>query len=103
MMFHPRCLLVVGVEDLRSLTQHARNLLQRGLVFAVHTTEGRSRQAKISLEDDRLFLHCLRDQPLPRGAVTLQVGQPLLSAALVFFFFFFFYITGTGQGHNKNG
>ncbi|KAG0721670.1 hypothetical protein GWK47_046009 [Chionoecetes opilio] len=56
-----------------SLTQHARDLLQRGLVFAVHTTEGRRRQAKISLEDDRLYLHCLRDQPLPRGAVTLQV------------------------------
>ncbi|KAG0730310.1 hypothetical protein GWK47_028496 [Chionoecetes opilio] len=62
------------VEDLRSLTQPVRDLLQRGLVFAIHTTEGRSRQAIISLEDDRLYLHCLRDQPLPRGAVTLQVG-----------------------------
>ncbi|KAG0726108.1 hypothetical protein GWK47_037256 [Chionoecetes opilio] len=70
------------VEDLRSLTQHARDLLQRGLVFAVHTTAGQSRQASLSLEDDRLYLHCLRDQPLPRGAVTLQVGQPLLSLAL---------------------
>ncbi|KAG0729299.1 E3 ubiquitin-protein ligase TRIM56 [Chionoecetes opilio] len=70
------------VEDLRSLTQHARDLLQRGLVFAVHTTAGRSRQASLSLEDDRLYLHCLRDQPLPRGAVTLQVGQPLLSLPL---------------------
>ncbi|KAG0714924.1 hypothetical protein GWK47_013138 [Chionoecetes opilio] len=56
------------VEDLRSLTQPVRDLLQRGLVFAIHTTEGRSRQAIISLEDDRLYLHCLRDQPLPRGA-----------------------------------
>ncbi|KAG0729949.1 Tripartite motif containing 13 [Chionoecetes opilio] len=70
------------VEDLRSLTQHARDLLQRGLVFAVHTTAGQSRQASLSLEDDRLYLHCLRDQPLPRGAVTLQVGQPLLSLPL---------------------
>ncbi|KAG0703830.1 Tripartite motif-containing protein 65 [Chionoecetes opilio] len=67
-------------EDLRSLTQLARYLLQRGLVFAVHTTEGRSRHARISFEDDRLYLHCLLDQrrqtrrSLPRGAVTLQVG-----------------------------
>ncbi|KAG0717789.1 Peptidyl-prolyl cis-trans isomerase F, mitochondrial [Chionoecetes opilio] len=63
------------VEDLRRLTQHARDLLQRGLVFAVHTTAGRSRQASLSLEDDRLYLHCLRDQPLPRGAVTLQLAN----------------------------
>ncbi|KAG0728600.1 Peptidyl-prolyl cis-trans isomerase CYP18-4 [Chionoecetes opilio] len=72
------------VEDLRSLTQHVRDLLQRGLVFAVHTTAGRSRQASLSLEDDRLYLHCLRDQPLPRGAVTLQtteVAQAALEAA----------------------
>ncbi|KAG0712900.1 hypothetical protein GWK47_017400 [Chionoecetes opilio] len=68
--------------DLRSLTQPARILLQRGLVFAVHTAEGRSRHARITLEYDRLYLHCLRDQPLPRGAATLQVGQPLLSLPL---------------------
>ncbi|KAG0724764.1 Tripartite motif containing 13 [Chionoecetes opilio] len=62
----------------------ARDLLQRGMVFAVHITEGRSRQAIISLEDNRLYLHCLRDQDQdqPRGAVTLQVGQPLLSLPL---------------------
>ncbi|KAG0728482.1 Reticulocyte-binding protein 2 a [Chionoecetes opilio] len=70
--------LSLQAEDLRSLTQPARDLLQRELVFAVHTTEGRSRQAIISHEDDRLYLHCLRDQPLPRGAVTLQVGAALL-------------------------
>ncbi|KAG0701945.1 hypothetical protein GWK47_002881 [Chionoecetes opilio] len=69
-------------KDLRRLTQHARNLLQSGLVFAVHTTEGRSRHAIISFEDDRLYLHCLRDQPLPRGATTLQVGQSLMSLPL---------------------
>ncbi|KAG0723802.1 hypothetical protein GWK47_005401 [Chionoecetes opilio] len=54
------------------------NLLQRGLVFAVHTTAGRSRQVASCLEDDPLYLHFLRDQPLPRGRVALQVGQPLL-------------------------
>ncbi|KAG0722179.1 hypothetical protein GWK47_044989 [Chionoecetes opilio] len=70
------------VEDLRSLTMHARDLLHRGLVFAVHTTAEQSRQASLSLEDDRLYLHCLRDQPLPFGAVTLQVGLPLLSLPL---------------------
>ncbi|KAG0713632.1 RING finger protein nhl-1 [Chionoecetes opilio] len=70
------------VEDLRSLTQPARDLLQRGLVFAVHKREGWSRKASISLEDDRLYLHCLRDQPLPCGAVTLRVGLSLLSLPL---------------------
>ncbi|KAG0718959.1 E3 ubiquitin-protein ligase TRIM56 [Chionoecetes opilio] len=73
---------LLKVEDLRSLTQPARDLLRRGLVFAVHKREGWSRQASISLEDDRLYLHYLRDQPLPCGAVTLRVGLSLLSLPL---------------------
>ncbi|KAG0692889.1 NK-tumor recognition protein [Chionoecetes opilio] len=63
-----------------------RLISQRGLVFAVHTTEGRSRHARISFEDERLYLHCLLDQrrqtrrSLPRGAVTLQVDEVAAAA-----------------------
>ncbi|XP_050731553.1 uncharacterized protein LOC127006090 isoform X2 [Eriocheir sinensis] len=63
------------VEDLRSLTQHVRTLLQAGRVFAVHQVEGQRRHARISLEAGRPCLHALKEHPLPRGAATLQVSQ----------------------------
>ena len=71
--------LHVQVEDIRSLTQPVRILLQEGLLFAVHHTEGQSRHGKISLKDGRLHLHSLQDQPPPPLAVTVQVGQGFVS------------------------
>lgn len=73
-------------EDLRNLTQPARSLLRAGLVFAIHHQKGRSRHASISLEDGRLFLHSLQDQPLPSRAVTLQMDEmvPVTLPCLVF-------------------
>ncbi|XP_050715113.1 uncharacterized protein LOC126997924 [Eriocheir sinensis] len=62
-------------EDLRSLTQPARRLLEAGRVFAVHQAEGQLRHAKISLEAGQLCLHALKDLPLPLGAATLQVSE----------------------------
>ncbi|XP_050715128.1 uncharacterized protein LOC126997929 isoform X1 [Eriocheir sinensis] len=63
------------VEDLRSLTQPARCLLQAGRVFAVHQVEGQRRHARISLEAGQLCLHALKDLLLPLGAATLQVSE----------------------------
>ncbi|XP_050731792.1 uncharacterized protein LOC127006226 isoform X2 [Eriocheir sinensis] len=64
-------------EDLRSLTQPTRSLLQAGRVFAVHQVEGQRRHARISLdaEDERLYLHALKEHTLPLGAATLQVSE----------------------------
>ncbi|XP_050739233.1 E3 ubiquitin-protein ligase TRIM32-like isoform X2 [Eriocheir sinensis] len=62
-------------EDLRSLTQPARRLLEAGRVFAVHQAEGQRRHARISLEAGQLCLHALKDDPTPRGAATLQVCE----------------------------
>ncbi|XP_050739177.1 tripartite motif-containing protein 65-like [Eriocheir sinensis] len=62
-------------EDLRSLTQPARRLLEAGRVFAVYQAEGQRRHARISLEAGQLCLHALKDHPLPRGAATLQVSE----------------------------
>ena len=74
--------LVLQVEELRSLKQPARTLLEADLVFAAHQVNGHSRHAKIRLEDGRLCLYSLRDQPPPLGAAILQVGQALLSCSI---------------------
>ncbi|XP_050717822.1 uncharacterized protein LOC126999340 [Eriocheir sinensis] len=73
-------------EDLLSLTQPARRLLEAGRVFAVHQAEGQRRHARISLEAGQLCLHALKDHPPPRGAVTLQVSEvaPLYPPCTVF-------------------
>ncbi|KAK8397123.1 hypothetical protein O3P69_004661 [Scylla paramamosain] len=63
------------LEDLLSLTQPARNLLQAGLVFAVHHMNGQSRHARFSLQDDHLFLHSLQDEVPPPGAVTVTMQE----------------------------
>ncbi|XP_050739513.1 E3 ubiquitin-protein ligase TRIM32-like isoform X2 [Eriocheir sinensis] len=62
-------------EDLRSLTQPVRRLLEAGRVFAVHQAEGQRRHARISLEAGQLCLHALKDLPPPRCAATLQVSE----------------------------
>ncbi len=62
-------------EDLHSLTQRARGLLEAGLVFAVHDVKGQTRNARISLVDSSLYLHSLQAQVLPNFIAALQVGQ----------------------------
>ena len=64
-------------EDLLSLTQPARVLVEAGLVLAVQDVEGQSRHARISLEHGRLHLYSLQAlaTPPPPHAITLQVGQ----------------------------
>lgn len=73
-------------EDLYTLTQPARSLLKAGLVFATHKIEGQCRHGRISFESDRLYLHCLQDQTVPRGAAILQVDKvvPATPPCLVF-------------------
>ncbi|XP_063868908.1 uncharacterized protein LOC135104985 isoform X2 [Scylla paramamosain] len=67
-------------EDLHSLTQRARGLVEAGLVFAVHDVEGQTRQARISLEDGSLYLHSLQAQALPNFTTTLQMGKVVPAA-----------------------
>lgn len=73
-------------EGLLTMTQPARSLLQAGLVFAAHKTEDHTRHARIRLEDNRMYLHSLRDQTLPPGAAILQVDEvvPACLPCLVF-------------------
>ncbi|XP_050739175.1 uncharacterized protein LOC127009849 isoform X2 [Eriocheir sinensis] len=72
---HLICTGSLTAEDLRSLTQPARRLLEAGWVFAVHQVEGQRRHARISLEAGQLCLHALKDHPPPLGAATLQVSE----------------------------
>ncbi|XP_050739125.1 uncharacterized protein LOC127009806 [Eriocheir sinensis] len=72
---HLICTWSLTAEDLRSLTQPARRLLEAGRVFAVHQAEGQRRHARISLEAGQLCLHALKDHPPPLGAATLQVSE----------------------------
>ncbi|XP_050717847.1 uncharacterized protein LOC126999354 [Eriocheir sinensis] len=72
---HLTCTWSLTAEDLRSLTQPAKHLLEAGRVFAVHQAEGQRRHARISLEAGQLCLHALKDHPPPLGAATLQVSE----------------------------
>lgn len=63
------------IEDLRSLTQPVRRLLEVGRVYAVHQEEGRRREARISLEADRLYLHALKDHLSPLRMDSLQLRE----------------------------
>ncbi|XP_063882587.1 uncharacterized protein LOC135112258 isoform X2 [Scylla paramamosain] len=67
-------------EDLHSLTQRARGLVEAGLVFAVHDVKGQTRHARISLEDGSLYLHSLQAQALPNFIATLQMGKVVPAA-----------------------
>ncbi|XP_063854792.1 uncharacterized protein LOC135096954 isoform X3 [Scylla paramamosain] len=67
-------------EDLHSLTQPARGLVEAGLVFAVHDVKGKTRHARISLEDGSLYLHSLQAQALPNFTATLQMGKVVPAA-----------------------
>ncbi|XP_063856166.1 uncharacterized protein LOC135097961 isoform X2 [Scylla paramamosain] len=67
-------------EDLHSLTQRARGLVEAGLVFAVHDVKGQTRHARISLEDGSLYLHSLQTQALPNFTATLQMGEVVPAA-----------------------
>ncbi|XP_063855583.1 uncharacterized protein LOC135097587 isoform X2 [Scylla paramamosain] len=71
---------LLTAEDLHSLTQHVKSLVEAGLVFAVHDVEGQTRHARISLEDGSLHLHSLQTQAPPPRAATLQIGE-LMPAA----------------------
>ncbi|XP_050739172.1 tripartite motif-containing protein 65-like [Eriocheir sinensis] len=72
---HLICTGSLTAEDLRSLTQPARRLMEAGPVFAVYQAEGHRQHARISLEAGQLCLHTLKDHPPPRGAATLQVNE----------------------------
>lgn len=73
-------------EDLHSTTRPSIWLLLAQRVFAMHQVEGRHRFARITIEDDRLFLHALQDLSLPLGAAKLQLSEvvPACPPCLVF-------------------
>lgn len=61
------------------MTLPARSLIEADMVVAVNQVEDRQRHARISLENGRLYLHALQDQPPPPCAARLQVGHGYLS------------------------
>ncbi|XP_063855675.1 uncharacterized protein LOC135097658 [Scylla paramamosain] len=71
---------LLTAEDLHSLTQRARGLVEAGLAFAVQDVEGQTRHARISLEDGSLYLHSLQAQALPNFTATLQMGEVVPAA-----------------------
>lgn len=75
------CHLCSQAADLISLGQPVSSLVQAGQVFAVQQFHGGRRYGKISRQGGQSYLHVLREQALPPGAVTLQVreaGPPVL-------------------------
>lgn len=66
------------MEDVCSLRQPARSLLEAGLVVIVHQVEGRFQHARVSLVKNQLYLHHLKDQLPPLGAAFLQIGEMVL-------------------------
>lgn len=65
---------VPQAEDLRTMRPEVRRLLETGQVFGVHQqTTSDLRSSKLKLEDGRLHLYHLLDQPPPQRAHTVQV------------------------------
>lgn len=73
-------------EDLHLLMPPTRSLLEAGLVYATHTTEGQSRYAQVSLDGDSLYLHSLKDQRPPPGAAVVPIDEvvPVAPPCLAF-------------------
>lgn len=70
-------LLPIQLDDVCSLRQPTRSLLEAGRVFAVHQVKGQWQCASITLSGCSVYLHALQDQTLPAGAATLQVRYRL--------------------------
>lgn len=72
--------------DIRTMTEYTKIILQTGCVYAILKTEGQTRHGRISLEDDRLYLHCFQDRPVPFCVATLKVEEvvPAETNCLVF-------------------
>lgn len=83
---HPQPAAHLKVEDVCSLRQPTRSLLEAGRVFAVHQVKGQWQCASITLSGCSVYLHALQDQTLPAGASTLQMSEvlPFLPPCLVF-------------------
>ncbi|KAK8379977.1 hypothetical protein O3P69_019790 [Scylla paramamosain] len=71
--------------DLHKMTPAARSLIQAGMVVVVTQMEHK-RHARMSLEDGRLYLHALQDQPPPPCVARLQMSEvvPAAPPCLVF-------------------
>lgn len=65
--------LPLQAEDVYSLRQPTRSLMEAGRVFAVHQVKGVWKCARLTVSGGSVCLHALQDQTLPVGAATLQV------------------------------
>ena len=75
---YPHLTPSLQADDLRNMTLPARSLIQADMVVAVKQ-EDRRRHARISLDNGRLYLHTMQDQPPPHAAARIQVGHGYLS------------------------
>ncbi|KAG7159292.1 Peptidyl-prolyl cis-trans isomerase cyp11-like [Homarus americanus] len=67
---------LLTVDTLRTRTEHLKKLLLDGQVAAVHESGG-IRSAKISLMEEKMFLHYLQDKPLsPDHNTVMKVLDP---------------------------
>lgn len=62
-------------ESVFSLQQPARCLLEGGVVVAVMQGQKDERHARISLENNQLYLHSLQNLPPPFGAATIPLEE----------------------------
>ncbi|KAK7015541.1 hypothetical protein SK128_028107 [Halocaridina rubra] len=62
----------LSLSELQSMSKPVKDLLEKGHVYAIQTKERQTRSAKLSLEDDKIFLHCLINEEPPIYAYTVQ-------------------------------
>ncbi|XP_069167133.1 uncharacterized protein [Procambarus clarkii] len=63
------------VEDLRRMRESVKRLVEAGRVVAVQEDQDGRRSARITLQDEQLYLHSLLRQPTPAHPHTLQESE----------------------------
>ncbi|XP_069161754.1 uncharacterized protein [Procambarus clarkii] len=71
------------VEDLRRMREPVKRLVEAGRVLAVQEDQDGRRSARITLQDEQLYLHPLLRQPMLAHAHTLQRGYTYRNTKLL--------------------
>ncbi|KAK4295950.1 hypothetical protein Pmani_031515 [Petrolisthes manimaculis] len=68
------------IEELFTMEQPTRRLVEDGKVFGIQKIGDQLRSSRLTLENDKLFLHCLLDKPPPLDTHTIQVANLMQTA-----------------------
>ncbi|KAK4308829.1 hypothetical protein Pmani_019506 [Petrolisthes manimaculis] len=65
----------INFEDLKQMKPYIKKKVEAGEVFGIQENQNDYTYSRLSLDNGRLLLHCLQNQPPPHGAITLPVSE----------------------------